>query len=213
MTVETATYVGDLNTTLPLSTGPRAEGDDHLRLIKTVLKNSFPDTVDLRDMSGLGASDEGKIVLINSSGRPAAVSAGRTQAQDNSLTVGTTEIVFSGDTENSDDLGLYDQGAQPTRFTQPAAPMDLFFHLEAAYSGHLAGIDAMQVRSKLNGTASLTLSTLITDLTGNINTIIIPWFGGVATDFTEFDFKFVAIESADTSITLTNIKITAWRIF
>jgi hypothetical protein len=41
MGLETGTYVGDLNTANPLSNDPKSQGDDHLRLIKTVLKNTF----------------------------------------------------------------------------------------------------------------------------------------------------------------------------
>ena len=43
MTVESATYIADLNTGLPAVNDPLEEGDDHLRLIKLTLKNSFPD--------------------------------------------------------------------------------------------------------------------------------------------------------------------------
>jgi len=42
MTIETATYVSDLNESLPAATDPKSEGDDHLRLIKSALKNTFP---------------------------------------------------------------------------------------------------------------------------------------------------------------------------
>lgn len=42
MTVETAIYPTQLNTTLPTSSDFVAEGDDHLRLLKTVLKTTFP---------------------------------------------------------------------------------------------------------------------------------------------------------------------------
>lgn len=42
MSVETASYPASLDTTLPLNTDPLAEADDHLRLIKTVVKNAFP---------------------------------------------------------------------------------------------------------------------------------------------------------------------------
>lgn len=41
MGLETGTYVNDLNTANPTSTDPKSQGDDHLRLIKTVLKNTF----------------------------------------------------------------------------------------------------------------------------------------------------------------------------
>jgi hypothetical protein len=42
MTVESATFIGSLNKTLPLDTDPKSEGDDHLRLIKAVLQATFP---------------------------------------------------------------------------------------------------------------------------------------------------------------------------
>ena len=41
MTVETATSISMLSATLPLATGPISEGDDHLRLIKSVLQDQF----------------------------------------------------------------------------------------------------------------------------------------------------------------------------
>ena len=42
MSVETATYISQLNPTLPSINDPKAEGDDHLRLTKSVLQNQFP---------------------------------------------------------------------------------------------------------------------------------------------------------------------------
>lgn len=48
MTVESATYLDDLNELYPEDNSPRNEIDDHIRLIKSVLKATFP---------GDGASD------------------------------------------------------------------------------------------------------------------------------------------------------------
>lgn len=42
MGLETATYLNDLVITNPVSTDKKKEGDNHLRLIKEVLKNTFP---------------------------------------------------------------------------------------------------------------------------------------------------------------------------
>ncbi len=42
MALETATYISGLVAVNPLSTDPKSQGDDHLRLIKSVLLNSFP---------------------------------------------------------------------------------------------------------------------------------------------------------------------------
>lgn len=44
MGLEAATYVNDLTATNPLSTDKRKQGDDHLRLIKSVLKATFPNS-------------------------------------------------------------------------------------------------------------------------------------------------------------------------
>jgi hypothetical protein len=42
MTVETGSSIFDLDPTKPGPTDPKSEGDDHLRLIKTILKVTFP---------------------------------------------------------------------------------------------------------------------------------------------------------------------------
>lgn len=42
MGLESATYVNDLTATNPVSSDKRKQGDDHLRLIKSVLKSTFP---------------------------------------------------------------------------------------------------------------------------------------------------------------------------
>lgn len=42
MSVETATYISQLDATLPGINDPKSEGDDHLRLIKGALKATFP---------------------------------------------------------------------------------------------------------------------------------------------------------------------------
>jgi hypothetical protein len=42
MALETATYIDGLVETNPLGTDPRSAGDDHIRLIKTAVKSTFP---------------------------------------------------------------------------------------------------------------------------------------------------------------------------
>jgi microcystin-dependent protein len=42
MSIEAAIFIADLQALNPPSTDPRSQGDDHLRLIKQVLQNSFP---------------------------------------------------------------------------------------------------------------------------------------------------------------------------
>jgi hypothetical protein len=42
MALETGTYISDLNVANPTSADPKSEGDDHLRLLKSSIKNTFP---------------------------------------------------------------------------------------------------------------------------------------------------------------------------
>lgn len=42
MTLDAATFVGNMDQTLPALTDLISEGDDHIRTIKTCVKNSFP---------------------------------------------------------------------------------------------------------------------------------------------------------------------------
>ena len=43
MALETGTYISDLNAANPTSTDPKSQGDDHLRLIKSTLLETFPE--------------------------------------------------------------------------------------------------------------------------------------------------------------------------
>lgn len=42
MALETGTYISDLVATNPTATDPKSQGDDHLRLLKSTIKASFP---------------------------------------------------------------------------------------------------------------------------------------------------------------------------
>ena len=42
MTVESASYISQLNSSNPSASDPVSEGDDHLRLVKSVLQTQFP---------------------------------------------------------------------------------------------------------------------------------------------------------------------------
>lgn len=64
MALESATYISDLVTTNPTSSDPLAQGDDHLRLLKSTLKATFPNVsgavtpthTELNVLDGLTAS-------------------------------------------------------------------------------------------------------------------------------------------------------------
>lgn len=58
MTVEVATYINGLDPTLPTGADPLPEGDNHLRGIKTALKNSFP------NVSGAVTADHASLSTV-----------------------------------------------------------------------------------------------------------------------------------------------------
>ena len=53
MPLEVATYINGLDSANPTPTDPKSQGDDHLRLVKSTIKNTFPNV-----NSAINASDE-----------------------------------------------------------------------------------------------------------------------------------------------------------
>lgn len=82
MTVEVATFISDLQPINPPSTDPRSQGDDHLRLLKQVLQNTFggasrqwqvPGTKSISTSYSVLKSDGESIIFASTTG--AAVTA------------------------------------------------------------------------------------------------------------------------------------------
>lgn len=93
MALETGTYISDLNPLNPTSSDPKAQGDDHLRLIKDALKTTFP------NVTGAVTATHAELSLLAGLGSAPVESAGGT-ASGLTLTDGYTEEVFAetGDT-------------------------------------------------------------------------------------------------------------------
>ncbi len=78
MSLESATYINDLVTTNPTATDPKAQGDDHLRLIKAAAKASFPNSnrafyipssvAAETSTVTVAAADQGKVYPVNATG-------------------------------------------------------------------------------------------------------------------------------------------------
>jgi len=78
MGLETATYVDGLNSSNPAATDGLAQADDHIRLIKSTIKNTFPNLDaamtasedDLNLMTGISGTTPttGQIVQVNAGG-------------------------------------------------------------------------------------------------------------------------------------------------
>jgi hypothetical protein len=67
MALETGTYISDLVATNPLSSDPKSQGDDHLRLIKKTIKNTFPNVAGevSATHTALNAANKGRNKIIN----------------------------------------------------------------------------------------------------------------------------------------------------
>ena len=77
MGLETGTYVADLNAANPTSTDPKSQGDDHLRLVKSVLKNTFagfPGLIVVTGTEAQGSTVNDYVVTVAPA--PAAYTAG-----------------------------------------------------------------------------------------------------------------------------------------
>ncbi len=77
MALESANWVTQLVDTNPTTSDPVSQGDDHLRMIKTVLSNSFPSTSttaivpNMSGQSGKVLSNDGTDTSWSAAGDPA----------------------------------------------------------------------------------------------------------------------------------------------
>ena len=80
MSVETAAWVTQLVDTNPVVGDPVGEGDDHLRMLKTVLKNSFPSTATTAIVPNVSGQSTKYLTNCGTVTSWAVVSAGATGA-------------------------------------------------------------------------------------------------------------------------------------
>lgn len=91
MPIETGNYISDLNASNPLAGDPKSQGDDHLRLIKSTLKTTFPNVAgavtashtELSQLAGATISAFAKTLLDDSD----AATARGTLGVDSILTI------------------------------------------------------------------------------------------------------------------------------
>lgn len=104
MSLETATYIHQLNPVNPLGSDPIASGDDHIRLVKSALQATFPNiegpvTVtqdDLNSIEGLAADIEAALAGINGRVRQMVMSQNGSYANTSStahVATGHTAVI------------------------------------------------------------------------------------------------------------------------
>lgn len=109
MTVESVTYISDLDDTYPAGSGPPHEGDNHIRNIKTGLSGSFPNFVGAAvtateaelnyvDITTLGTSEASKAVTADASGNINFDGTGAVDLTDitNPINIGLTSNPATG---------------------------------------------------------------------------------------------------------------------
>lgn len=98
MTVETASYISQLDPTYPAAGDPKSEGDNHLRLVKTVLKTQFPNfgtnaiTATAAEVNYLVGVTSGVQAQLNTLTSAKAAKAGDTYTGAHDFTGGTIAV-------------------------------------------------------------------------------------------------------------------------
>ena len=134
MGLETATYISQLTATNPTSSDPVSQGDDHLRLIKSVLQSQFTtlgaaavtttaaelNLLDgktaVGDATGPGSSTDNAIARFDGTGGKTLANSTTTISDDGDIVVGgTTPTVTIGDGGAEDTMLVYDGAAQDYR--------------------------------------------------------------------------------------------------
>jgi len=111
MSVESATYITQLSTANPAAGDPRSQGDDHLRLIKSVLTSSFPNVDGPLDAS---------MIDYSASGSP-SVSQTIKERLDNYTPEGTGAVPRTQKGKNNDFISVKDFAATGDGVTDDTA--------------------------------------------------------------------------------------------
>jgi hypothetical protein len=90
VSLETGTYISDLNTANPTASDPKSQGDDHLRLIKSTVKATFPNVTGAVTLTHTQINTTAQLASPAFTGTPTAPTVAAT---DNSTTLATTAQV------------------------------------------------------------------------------------------------------------------------
>lgn len=134
MGLETATYISQLTATNPTASDPVSQGDDHLRLIKSVLQSQFTtlgaaavtttaaelNLLDgktaVGDASGPGSSTDNAIARFDGTGGKTLQNSATTISDDGDIVVGgTTPTITIGDGGAEDTMLVFDGAAADFR--------------------------------------------------------------------------------------------------
>lgn len=110
--LESATYISDLVITNPVSSDPANQGDDHIRLLKTAIKNTFPNINNVVNLSDENLNDAALKAATNTFTGVNNFNNGATGIAINS----TTPRILLNDTNAGVDLDIWRIQPESTAF-------------------------------------------------------------------------------------------------
>jgi hypothetical protein len=117
MPIETATYVDTLVATNPAQEDPVSEGDNHLRLIKAVLKATFPGVGLFGGLANALDIAQGDAYIAVKQTNSGAVA--RTQHEKNAETVSVFDFGAAGNGVTNDTAAFTTAAAAPAVYVPP----------------------------------------------------------------------------------------------
>jgi len=159
MALEDPSKISQLVATNPTSLDPVADGDDHIRNIKKVLKSSFPNDIDVH--VPLIEGNEGKVLTVNEDATAVQWELDETKTHlgyiryrmENSFSiVDRTPRIFNL-SDQRDDFSIEESGSESywdhTRYTVPA---EGYYHLDfcTRLNGTTSGIVDHDIRIRRN---------------------------------------------------------------
>ena len=128
MTIETATFVSDLNASLPTFNDPKSEGDDHLRLMKATIKATFPNVGGAMTATHTLLSNLGSTLFADGTGK-----LGIGVSPTDKLTVGAT-------TDSATAMSVNASGTSYSQFTVNASGAGALVLVANASGATIGGI-------------------------------------------------------------------------
>lgn len=141
MPLESTTTIEGLDDSYPLGGDPTNKGDDHLRLIKSVLKTMFP-----------GASGNGFAIPVVATEVEFNYITGLTSnAQDQFDAIGVTLAALTGELSAPQGTRMaFHQAAAPTGWTQDTSKNDHMLRVVSGVGGANGGTDSPILNNKVS---------------------------------------------------------------
>lgn len=178
MGLETASFINGLNSSWPLGTDSATKGDDHFRLIKSVLKNTFPGasgtgfskqiTATEDEINYLSGLDANIMTKLSGVGFPAGTVLPFYNATPppgwSLVTMPTTYMlvcgVTGGTTSGTDNPILNDKVASHTHAASGGTLSTAGAHSHGISPGQVVAPDALGAGNIYGGTGGVTIATI-----------------------------------------------------